>query len=204
MREMIRMVLVITLLACVSGGLLAAVNSGTLETREKAVFVNETRPTLERIFAGSSNTLGEDKFKIQYEGKDCIFYVGAFDGEPTAIAFLAEGKGYGGTFYVLVGVDVESDDIIGIGMTKHGETPGFGAKAKEEPELLADKFNGRTLLSAYQLKGNGGEIDGISGATMTSKGVCGAVTSASTLYQELKPQILEQIEEIRPNLTTKA
>ena len=41
---------------------------------------------------------------------------------------------------------------------------------------------------------DGGKITAISGATITSRGVCAAVTSAMATFQKLEPQIKEQIK----------
>jgi electron transport complex protein RnfG len=42
---------------------------------------------------------------------------------------------------------------------------------------------------------DGGKITAISGATITSRGVCTAVTNAMATYQKLEPQIKEQIKQ---------
>lgn len=192
MNEMVKMVVVITVLACVSGGLIALVEKGTKPRIEMAVYENEVKPTLLKIFDGAENELGADKFKIKEGKREITFFTGVFEGEAKAVAFEVYGSGYGGKFGVLVGVDVQTDELIGIGITKHGETPGFGARAKEEPDF-ANGFKGKTLLNSFALKTQGGEIDGLSGATITSKGTCAALTSASVIYQKLKPEILKNL-----------
>ncbi len=193
MREMINMVVVVTILACISGGLIAAVDKVTKEPIALAVYENEVKPSLLKIFDGAENELGADQFKIKEGKKDVTFYIGVFDGERNAVAFEVPAKeGYGGVFNILVGVNLDTDELIGIGMTKHAETPGFGARAKEEPEF-ANGFVGLTILEPFALKDQDGQIDGISGATVTSKAACKAMTTASELYIKLKPEILKNM-----------
>ena len=42
------------------------------------------------------------------------------------------GKGYGGDVGLMVGIDLEKEQIYGVGVTTHAETPGMGALAKTE------------------------------------------------------------------------
>ena len=41
-----------------------------------------------------------------------------------------------------------------------------------------------------------GDIDALSGATVTSRGVCGAVTEAAKIYAELKPELEEKVKTV--------
>jgi electron transport complex protein RnfG len=47
-------------------------------------------------------------------------------------------------------------------------------------------------LEPFKVKADGGQIDALSGATITSRGVCAGVTNSQSFYQRLKPQIIEQ------------
>ncbi len=42
------------------------------------------------------------------------------------------------------------------------------------------------------MKADGGQVDALSGATMTSRGVSAALTEAGKIYEKLKPQIEEK------------
>jgi len=46
-------------------------------------------------------------------------------------------------------------------------------------------------------KADGGQIDALSGATISSRGVCGAIVEAGEIYKKLKPTIIEKIKEKR-------
>ena len=43
------------------------------------------------------------------------------------------------------------------------------------------------------VKTDGGQIDAFSGATVSSKGVCGAVTASSAVYLRLKDEIVKKL-----------
>jgi electron transport complex protein RnfG len=189
---MIQMVVVLTILACVSGGLLAYIKDNTQEKIEYQQLVFVKGPAIRSIMEGSSNDPINDRFKIQDGDVERSFFVGVFDGQPQAVAFEATGKGFGGDIGVMVGVNVEQAQLVGIGVTTHAETPGIGALAKTDPSFAA-QFRGMPIKDQYKVKTEGGQVDALSGATITSRGVAGAVTQAARIFQELKPQIQEKL-----------
>jgi electron transport complex protein RnfG len=48
------------------------------------------------------------------------------------------------------------------------------------------------MKEPVKVKGDGGKVDAISGATVTSRGVCAAITDSEGFYSKMKPQILEK------------
>ena len=196
MREMIKMVVVLVILSSFSGGLLAAVRNGTKDRIEYQQLTFVKGPAIMAILEGASNDPIVDRFKIEYEGGTASFFVGIFDGQPGKIAFESAGKGFGGDIGLMVGVDIQEDKIIGVGVTTHSETPGVGSKAKSDPSFTR-QFEGMNLMDTFQVKTDGGQIDAITGATVTSRGVAVGVTQAGALYKSLKPQIEEKLKEFK-------
>jgi len=194
MREMIKMIVVLTILSSFSGGLLAAVRNGTKDKIELQQLTFVKGPAIKTILEGASNDPIVDRFKIEYEGGTASFFVGVFDGQASKVAFESAGKGFGGDLGLMVGVDVNEDKIVGVGVTTHSETPGIGDKAKTDPSFT-NQFKGMALMDTFQVKADGGELDAITGATITSRGVVFGVTEAGALYKTLKPQILAKLKE---------
>ena len=96
-------------------------------------------------------------------------------------------RGYGGPVPVLVGLDL-SGRIIGIKVASGAEglkeTPGLGLKATEP--VFWKQFLGAD--STVALKKDGGTVDAISGATITSRAVTKGIAQAIRKYSEhLKP-----------------
>ena len=193
MREMIKMVVVLTLLCTFSGGLLAAIRGGTKEKIEYQQLKFVKGPAIKAILEGSSNDPIVDRFKI-HDGKiERSFFVGIFDGKASAVAFESFGKGFGGDIGLMVGVNIEDDNIIGAGVTTHNETPGVGSRAKSDPGFAA-QFKGLSIKDTFKVKTDGGQVDAVSGATVTSRGVTVAATEAGKIYKKLKPQIAEKLK----------
>ncbi|MBF0229296.1 MAG: RnfABCDGE type electron transport complex subunit G [Desulfamplus sp.] len=191
MREMINMVVVLTLLSAFSGGLLAAVRTGTKDQIEQQILKFQKAPAIKQILSDVSNDPLQDRFKIIDNEQELTFFVGKHDGKADAITFETSGKGFSGDIGLMVGINIESDEIIGVCVTTHSETPGLGSKAKDDPKF-ASQFAGMTMDKNLAIKKNGGEIDIISGATITSAGVSLAAQKAQEIYIRLKPEIQKQ------------
>jgi electron transport complex protein RnfG len=194
MRELIKMVIVLTVLSAFSGGLLAGLRMSTAAQIENQQLKFVKGPAIKQILEGASNDPIVDRFKIAEDGVDHSFFVGKFDGKANTVAFESFGKGYGGEVGLMVGVDVENDKIIGAGVTTHSETPGLGARAKEDPSFVS-QFKGYAITQPAKVTADGGQINAMSGATITSRAVCSAVTDAGEVYQKLKPQIIKKLKE---------
>ena len=189
MREIIKMVIVLTVLSCFSGGLLAYINTATEERIENQVLEFVKGPAVRSIFEGASNDPIADRIQIKDGEQERTFFVGVIDGEPRGVAFETFGKGgYGGDVGLMVGIDVKDNALLGVGVTTHAETPGMGAKAKTDPSFAA-QFKELALGEPINVVSDGGTINAISGATITSRAVTSAATDADGIYQRLKSQI---------------
>ena len=194
MREMIKMVVVLTILSCFSGGLLAYIYDGTKEQIEKQQLEFVKGPAIRTILEGASNNAIVDRFKLMDGERERSFFVGIFDGKPNRVAFESSGKGYGGDVGLMVGINVEDETLVGVGVTTHAETPGMGEKAKSDPSFAA-QFAGSAIDKPIQVTNDGGSINAISGATITSRAVCTAASEAADAYKRLEPQIVEKLKE---------
>ena len=106
--------------------------------------------------------------KNAYAGYDAA---GALVGKTATIVT----KGYGGEIEITVGTDA-NDVVTGVsvGGSSFSETAGLGARAKEA--WFGEQFIGKE--SPISLVKDGGEIDAITSATITSRAVTTAVNTA--------------------------
>ena len=92
-------------------------------------------------------------------------------------------SGFGGTIEMAVGVD-KSGAVTGVSIVSMSETSGLGANAKRES--FRSQYIGKS--GSVALKKQGGEIDALTGATVTStavtKGVNAALLAAAELMRE--------------------
>lgn len=108
--------------------------------------------------------------------KDETIYYIEENGSPKAYAFPVSGSGLWGSIEGYVGISSDYDTIIGLDFVSHSETPGLGGRISEEEykgqfrdlDLTAEAEDDNYLI--YK-PAPGGNVDAITGATLTSKSV---------------------------------
>lgn len=104
-------------------------------------------------------------------------YEGLKDGQKLGYTFSIVTKGYKPGLTLTVGLSLDGK-VEGVEITSHDETPGLGANAVK-PEFL-EQFIGSDgpLTVGKTPSGAENEIQALTGATITSKGVANAVNLA--------------------------
>jgi Na+-transporting NADH:ubiquinone oxidoreductase subunit C len=108
------------------------------------------------------------------------------DDKVTALILPIQGYGLWSTMYGYIALDADANTIAGITFYEHGETPGLGGEI-ENPRWQArwkDRvaFDDSGHVVVRVIKGSAGtpaadphRVDGLSGATITSRGVSNTV-----------------------------
>lgn len=186
MREIINMIVVLSLISGASGLSLAYLKELTAKPIEDQVLFYVQGPAIKSVLTHADNDpLAERKSFETPEGPVMVFPAKK-GGQLTAVALEAFGGGFGGDIGVIVGVDLATDSLAGIGVTTLKETPGLGTRVAEPKFQL--QFRGLPL-DKVGLTGKGGSVDAISGATISSAGTVTAVNKAIDIYKGLKPQL---------------
>jgi len=107
-------------------------------------------------------------------------YTPLADGEKLGHAFMATATGYGGAIDILIGLKPDAT-LRGIKIISQQETPGLGAKIVEGSFLA--QFKGLSV-DEVDLSADGGKVDAITGATISSAAVVKGV----------KEEILKKLE----------
>jgi len=105
--------------------------------------------------------------------------------ESTGWVIRSTGQGYADKIELLVGFDPNMDSITGLYVLEQKETPGLGNKILESSwrEQFINTKTGHTLAAVKTGAVKPGEIDAITGATISSRSVCDIV---NTVIQDLK------------------
>lgn len=94
--------------------------------------------------------------------------------------YAVEGRcadGYGGDIVLMVGFRKDRKTVISYKVLQASETPGLGMKLTT-PEF-AGQFKGRDG-SALKVRKDGGDVEAITAATITSRAVCKAIADAQS------------------------
>lgn len=138
-----------------------------------------------------------------------LVYAG-FDnsGKLIGVAIQAKGQGYAGTIRILYGYDPSTETIIGFHVLESLETPGLGDKIEKDPKFLAnfqaldvapsaDKSTIKNPVKTVKSgeKNNDWEIDGITGATISSRAIGNMIKNST---RDMVPLIYKNKDEFKP------
>jgi electron transport complex protein RnfG len=185
----IQMVVVLLLIAVICSAGVAAIYDATKDTIQQQKDEKE-QASLKLVLPEHDNDPVKDAVSISLNGKTYQCYVAKKGGQPVGYAVKAGNmNGYNGHVEVLTGF-LPDGTIINSQATVLAETPGLGQKAIEPK--YHDQFNGKNP-SAFRLtvKKDGGDVDAISAATITSRAYAHAVQTA---YDALMTHLGKSVE----------
>lgn len=203
MKQFIQLTGILVIVALAAGLLLAGVNRLT----RKPIEYTKKRIQLEaikKVLPICDNDPAQDKIVIKHNKKDFIFYRATKDGKYVGTAFQASSqKGYAGKINLMVGVNAK-DQIQSIAILGHSETPGLGAKIEEDK--FKGQFNEKKLTKTrWSVKKDGGDIDQITAATISSRAVVDAIKNGIDVYLTNREKITGQKSgEVKHSDSTKA
>lgn len=175
------MVLSLTLIALISGGLLAVVYDLTKEPIE--ISKETSRQKNLKMVLPEFDTIKDTvfSFKSYDTNLEIPASIAYKDGEVSGYAFYTEENGYGGAVKVLTGFSPDGT-IVNYAIMEHQETPGLGAKADK---WFKTSIAGGNAYTTYTVTKDGGNVDGITAATITSRAFLKAVNRASYTYRSI-------------------
>ena len=165
--KILRLILCLTVISAVCAGVLASVNAVTKE----AILKIREQQTLDAAAAVMPS--GVDRVEPLSEG----VFVGK-DAAGKAVGYAVKGTdpaGYGGDIVLMVGFTPDFK-IVTYKKLEAAETPGLGSNLTS-PEFMK-QFSGMDASSPLAVRKDGGAVEAITSATITSRAVCGAINKA--------------------------
>jgi len=196
MAKMAKMIIVLTLISFAAGLALGGLNAVTKKPIEENVLKFKKVPAVLDICAGFMGELSdsdraalekellEGRKEIEVEGmkEKVTFFPVKKDGALHSVVLESSGQGYGGAVGTMVGISLDGTTISGVGITTHSETPGIGSLCTEAG--FRSQFMGLSTEANLGVKKDGGVVDAISGATVTSRAVSAAIQDAVKFFKE--------------------
>ena len=187
-KYLIKLTVTLFLTCVVVAGLLGAVN---MVTKDKIAAINleKTQNAMKAVVADPDNSTFSDALALTDEmtaaalangGTLTEAYEVVVGGAPAGHALKVVASGSQGSIEMMVGLDAEGA-VTGVSVVKHAETAGIGTKVVDnEPNNkgvgVLDQFVG---MSAADLPLNvGSNVDAITGATVSTKGITAGVNAA--------------------------
>ena len=163
----VRLAVTLLVIAGVMAAALAGVNSVTAPIIEKLTY-EKTQKAVSAVLPGGGDT-------VEFPAMDLVSKV--YQGE-NGYAVEVTPSGFDNTITMMVGVD-NTGAVTGISIIDHSETAGLGAVAAATTaagEAFRGQFQG--LTGSVSVTKDGGQVDAITSATITSRAVCAGVNAA--------------------------
>lgn len=160
------------LISAVVAGLLGLVDHITAD-KIAAINQEKTAASMEQVLPASAYN------EIPYTGSDSLVKA-VYEATGSGYVVEVTPSGFGGTIDMVVGVGLDGT-VTGVSIISMSETSGLGANASR------DSFRAQYVGKAGPLaiSKDGGEIDALTGATITSRAVTSGVNSALAAAAEL-------------------
>lgn len=175
-------------------GLVVDIDGNEIETNDKG----------EPIQADKVNVLRNFKKDVE-ERQYPVYKYSEKPGQVDAYIFPLYGKGLWNSIYGYIALDKDLNTIKGVSFGHVGETPGLGARISG-PEIQ-NRYVGKkifdesgNLMSVTMVKGESRDpsmygphkVDGMSGATLTAKGVNAMLEEYLSSYQQYIKKVQQQ------------
>lgn len=117
-------------------------------------------------------------------------YLASLNGQPSAVLLPVSSKGYEGAIRLLVAISPDGR-LLASKVLQQQETPGLADLAAPERANWLRSFDQRALHAEWALRADGGRIDQIAGATVTSRAVTDALQRALRFFDAERERLLE-------------
>ncbi len=173
LKNMVLSLLGVTLVCSAS---VAVVQGVTLEPIAKA-----QEAATKRALAEVLPEFDESSVKTkEMNGRSVDVYTAKSGGEVVGYAVKSfTNMGYSGEIVVMVGIAPDGE-LLNASVLKHSETPGLGSELTKPNNVVLESLKGRQLTSDDNLmvEKDGGDVDALSGATISSRAYIDAIERA--------------------------
>lgn len=169
-RYILRLTVTLFLITAVVAGLLGLVDYLTAEKIETLKNEKAKASMMEVLLAGNYEELPVEKEGI----------LAAYKAEDLGYVVRVKAGGFGGDIDMMVGVSAEGK-ITGVSVISHAETASLGANCTRED--WRSQFAG--LSGTLSVDKDGGQIDSLTGATVTSRAVTNGINLALEFVEEV-------------------
>lgn len=198
-RSVINTGVTLAIIAAICTALVAATYHVTVDriaANEKALLEKSLQPAIAGIFydgsVSESRLVITPPHDLPGSGAAIIYRVYA-ENRPVAALFVVTARdGFAGPIRILLGVDA-SGLVTGVRILQHRETPGLGDKIEPTRSDWVFQFDGRSmgdpLATGWAIRGDGGDFDQLTGASITSRSVVTAVRDTLIYFDAHRDEI---------------
>lgn len=182
MKEVIKPTLTLFVICFVITLLLAATN---LMTRSKIAEMDQQSEAASRQAVLPGATSFQDS-------SDATYAIGVKEGNILGYVFTTKTKSYGGDMNVMTGISKDGK-VTGVVILSISDTPGLGLNAQKDS--FRDQYKQTAPEKGFEVIKSGsakeGQIEAMTGATITSKAVTACVNEAVAAYNNIAKNVAQ-------------
>jgi electron transport complex protein RnfG len=202
---------------CAIASFILAITFTCTEAPIKDAKLRATNEALKSVLPVFDNAPAKEELNIDCSGREVVFYPAKKDGRLVGVAASAVSpKGYSGNLRVIASMTPDGK-IMTVIVTEKNETPGLGTVVTDRieqktiftlfkhengksgglpPNPVLDSFHGKDVASApWKVKKDGGDIDSVTGATISSRAVTDAVNTIAEAYAKNREDIRKKFSD---------
>jgi electron transport complex protein RnfG len=142
---------------------------------------HDNRPLRQPIALAAGGLLGN--------GRTEQGYLASLNGRPSAVLLPVSASGYEGPIQLLVAITPDGR-LLASKVLQQQETPGLADLLALERVSWLRSLDGKSLAADWSLRADGGRIDQITGATVTSRAVTDALQRALRFFDAERERLL--------------
>ncbi len=176
--NMVAVLFGITLIASAGVGAVNMITKAPIAAAEQAAKVEALKQVLPAFEGEPQQT------QMTIDDMPIVTYTASNAGEVVGYAVESMTKsGFGGAISMMVGFSKDGE-VLNVNILKQAETPGLGTKMADEGNVLLMSVKGKNLKDVkLSVKKDGGDVDALTAATISSRAYCDAVARAYEAYK---------------------
>lgn len=181
-RNMVLILFSVTLIASTAVGVVYELTKKPIEQAKQA----KKTEAIKNVVPKFDNNPDTEKYIIEIEGDSLELYPAKLNGELVGTAIKTfTSKGFSGQFWIMVGIKPDGS-IYNYSVLEHKETPGLGSKMEEwfKGDGKHSIINKNPSQINFTVSKDGGDIDAITAATISSRAFLDAIQKASKAYMK--------------------
>lgn len=187
---LVNMVLSLGIITIIAAAALAGVYTLTEEPIAQAK-AQKQKDAIGQVLPGIdfNNNPADEAVEVTIDGETVTLFPARKDGQLVGAAVEShDNNGFSGLISVMYGFNTDGD-ISGYAVMQHAETPGLGSKMGEwfcDPAHTIVGLNAKT--SNLTVSKDGGDVDAITAATISSRAFLRALTLANQAFDQFTAQ----------------
>ena len=182
---------------CLGFGLVLAITDRLTLADIAARALEDRQNSLSQVIPAGihdNNPVTDTLLMTDARDKEITVYRARKAGRVTGVAYEIYGTGYAGEIRLMLGIAADGK-LLGVRVLAHKETPGLGDKIEEKKGDWILRFTGLSFTDPpperWKVKRDGGQFDQFAGATITPRGVLGAIRGGLEFFAANKAKLTE-------------